>query len=169
MFACNWQLPLAAALAVLTGLNAIATAAVGADVTEIRNETLAVAWDAQREVPRALVSRNVPVPAIPNVNTYTYASPNSGTEATLERTIAQRIASTMLLLPQPLGPTMPLIPAEKSMTVLSRKDLNPMISSRLSFIPSPCFCRSDEASSCFRRSADASSRFLSLYQSTPTL
>jgi uncharacterized protein (DUF1501 family) len=52
-----------------------------------------IAWDAQREVPRALVSRNVSVPAIPNVNTYTYASPNSGTEAALERTIAQRIAS----------------------------------------------------------------------------
>jgi uncharacterized protein (DUF1501 family) len=52
-----------------------------------------VAWDAMREVPRALVSQNVQVPAIPSVSTYAYSSPNSGTEATLERTIAQRIAS----------------------------------------------------------------------------
>jgi uncharacterized protein (DUF1501 family) len=52
-----------------------------------------VAWDAMREVPRALVSEKVQVPAIPTVSTYSYASPNSGTEATLERTIAQRIAS----------------------------------------------------------------------------
>ncbi len=52
-----------------------------------------VAWDAMREVPRALVSQKVQVPAIPSVSTYTYASPNTGTEAALERTIAQRIAS----------------------------------------------------------------------------
>ncbi|MDO8834748.1 MAG: DUF1501 domain-containing protein [Vicinamibacterales bacterium] len=52
-----------------------------------------IAWDAQREVPRALFSRNVSVPAIPNVSTYTYASPNAGTEAALERATAQRIAS----------------------------------------------------------------------------
>ena len=52
-----------------------------------------VAWDAMREVPRALKTEHVPVPAIPSVTTYTYASPNTGTEATLERTIAQRIAS----------------------------------------------------------------------------
>jgi len=55
--------------------------------------------------------------------------------------MTHRMASMMLLFPQPFGPTMPLMPEEKSMTVLSRKDLNPMISSRLSFIPSPCFCQ----------------------------
>jgi uncharacterized protein (DUF1501 family) len=52
-----------------------------------------VAWDAQREVPRALFAERVSVPAIPNVNSYTYASPNSGAEAALERTIAQRMAA----------------------------------------------------------------------------
>jgi uncharacterized protein (DUF1501 family) len=52
-----------------------------------------VAWAAVREVPRALFSRKVPVPGIPSVTTYTYASPNSGTEATLERTTQLRIAS----------------------------------------------------------------------------
>ncbi len=54
-----------------------------------------IAWDAQREVPRALVSEHVRVPAIPSVTTYTYASPNGGAEATLERTIAQRMASRL--------------------------------------------------------------------------
>jgi uncharacterized protein (DUF1501 family) len=54
-----------------------------------------VAWDAQREVPRALFAERVSVPAIPNVNSYTYASPNSGAEAALERTIAQRMAARL--------------------------------------------------------------------------
>jgi uncharacterized protein (DUF1501 family) len=52
-----------------------------------------VAWDALREVPRALMGERVPVPAIPSAAAYTYASPNSGTEATLERAYATRIAS----------------------------------------------------------------------------
>jgi len=52
-----------------------------------------VAWNAMREVPRALASRKVEVASIPSVSTYTYASPNSGAEATLERTTQQRIAS----------------------------------------------------------------------------
>ena len=56
MFACNWHLPLAAALTVLTGLIAIAPPAIGSDVTEIRNETLAVAWDAQRGLTIGLAS-----------------------------------------------------------------------------------------------------------------
>jgi uncharacterized protein (DUF1501 family) len=52
-----------------------------------------VAWDALREVPRALFSDHVSVPAIPSAAAYTYASPNTGNEAALERTFAQRIAS----------------------------------------------------------------------------
>ena len=51
------------------------------------------AWDALREVPRALMSEHVPVPAIPSAAAYTYASPNSGGEATLERAYQLRIAS----------------------------------------------------------------------------
>src|SRR5262249_46612684 len=44
----------------------------------------------------------------------------------------QRTASTMLLLPEPLGPTMPLMPAGKSNAVLSANDLKPTSSRRLS-------------------------------------
>ena len=47
-----------------------------------------VAWDALREMPRALMGDNVSVPAIPSAAVYTFASPNTGTEATLERTYA---------------------------------------------------------------------------------
>jgi uncharacterized protein (DUF1501 family) len=52
-----------------------------------------VAWDALREVPRALTGETVSVPAIPSAAAYTYASPNSGSEASLERAYALRIAS----------------------------------------------------------------------------
>ncbi|MCX6549572.1 MAG: DUF1501 domain-containing protein [Acidobacteria bacterium] len=52
-----------------------------------------VAWDALREIPRALFSDRVPVPAISAASAYVFASPNTGTEAALERTYAQRIAS----------------------------------------------------------------------------
>ena len=52
-----------------------------------------VAWDALREIPRALTSDHVAVPAIPSASGYTFSSPNSGAEATLERAYAQRIAS----------------------------------------------------------------------------
>ena len=52
-----------------------------------------VAWDALREVPRALMSDTVSVPAIPSATAYTYASPNTGAEVTVERTYQLRIAS----------------------------------------------------------------------------
>jgi uncharacterized protein (DUF1501 family) len=52
-----------------------------------------VAWDALREVPHALIGANVSVSAIPSATGYAFASPNTGAEALLERTIAQRIAS----------------------------------------------------------------------------
>jgi len=52
-----------------------------------------VAWDALREVPRALTSETISVPAIPSVTSYTFASPNTGNEAAIERAYAQRIAS----------------------------------------------------------------------------
>jgi uncharacterized protein (DUF1501 family) len=51
------------------------------------------AWDALREVPRALMSDTVSVPAIPSASSYTFASPNTGGEAALERAYALRIAS----------------------------------------------------------------------------
>jgi uncharacterized protein (DUF1501 family) len=50
-------------------------------------------WAAVNETPRAFKSDRVSLPAIPSASAYTFASPNSGTEAALERSIAQRIAS----------------------------------------------------------------------------
>ena len=50
-------------------------------------------WNSTRETPRALMSRLVSVPAIPDARTYSLSSPNSGAEALNERTAASRIAS----------------------------------------------------------------------------
>jgi uncharacterized protein (DUF1501 family) len=50
-------------------------------------------WSATQELPRALSSRDVSVPAIPNAATYAFASPNVGAEAVRERTAATAIAS----------------------------------------------------------------------------
>jgi uncharacterized protein (DUF1501 family) len=50
-------------------------------------------WSATQELPRALVSREVSVAAIPNAATYAFASPNIGAEATRERAAATAIAS----------------------------------------------------------------------------
>ena len=47
-----------------------------------------VAWNGTRETPRALTSRTVAVPAIPDSRTYSLSSPNSGTEAVNERNAA---------------------------------------------------------------------------------
>ena len=50
-------------------------------------------WNSTRETPRALASRLVSVPAIPDARTYSLSSPNNGAEALNERTAATRIAS----------------------------------------------------------------------------
>jgi uncharacterized protein (DUF1501 family) len=50
-------------------------------------------WSATRELPRALTSRSVSVPAIPDARAYALASPNIGNEAIAERAMATRIAS----------------------------------------------------------------------------
>jgi len=47
--------------------------------------------------------------------------------------IAQRRASTILDLPQPFGPTMPVRPGITSTSVGSAKDLKPAMRSRVSF------------------------------------
>jgi uncharacterized protein (DUF1501 family) len=52
-----------------------------------------LAWNTTRETPRSLMARSVGVPAITNPATYSFSSPNSGTEATLERTAATKISS----------------------------------------------------------------------------
>ena len=52
-----------------------------------------VAWNTVRETPRPLMSRTIGVPAITSPSTYAFSSPNSGTEATYERTAQTRISS----------------------------------------------------------------------------
>jgi uncharacterized protein (DUF1501 family) len=52
-----------------------------------------VGFNTMRETPRALVSKSVAVPAIPDVRTYSFSSPNSGNEALIERSAATRISS----------------------------------------------------------------------------
>jgi len=51
------------------------------------------AWSTNRELPRTLMSRTVGVPAIPSINGYAFASPNTGAEVTFARESALRIAS----------------------------------------------------------------------------
>jgi uncharacterized protein (DUF1501 family) len=50
-------------------------------------------WSTTREVPRALLSREVSVPGIADARTYVFASPNNVAEAVIERAAAMRIAS----------------------------------------------------------------------------
>ena len=52
-----------------------------------------IAWNTQRETPRPLMSRLVGVPAITSPATYAFSSPNTGAEATYERTAQTRISS----------------------------------------------------------------------------
>jgi uncharacterized protein (DUF1501 family) len=52
-----------------------------------------VAWNATRETPRALASRTVAIPAIPDSRTYSLSSPNAGAEALNERTAATSMSS----------------------------------------------------------------------------
>jgi uncharacterized protein (DUF1501 family) len=52
-----------------------------------------VGWNTTRETPRPLVARTVGVPAITNPATYSFASPNTGADAILERTTATKISS----------------------------------------------------------------------------
>jgi len=51
------------------------------------------AWNTTAETPRALLSGQSGVPAIPNASTYTYASPNRGAAALQERAAAQAMAA----------------------------------------------------------------------------
>ena len=51
------------------------------------------AWNTTGETPRALLSGQSGVPAIPNSTTYTYASPNRGSAALQERAAAQAMAT----------------------------------------------------------------------------
>jgi uncharacterized protein (DUF1501 family) len=50
-------------------------------------------WNSTRDTPRALISRTIAVPAIPDARTYSLSSPNSGAEALNERIAATQISS----------------------------------------------------------------------------
>ena len=63
------------------------------------------AWNTTGETPRALLSGTSGVPAIPNANTYTFASPNRGAVALQERVAAQTMASS----PAPGRPHLALV------------------------------------------------------------
>jgi uncharacterized protein (DUF1501 family) len=52
-----------------------------------------IGWNTTRETPRALVARNVSIPAIPDSRTYNLASPNSAAEALNERNAAAGMAA----------------------------------------------------------------------------
>jgi uncharacterized protein (DUF1501 family) len=52
-----------------------------------------VGWNTTRETPRALMTRTVGVPAIPDARTYSLSSPNAGAEALNERIAATQVAS----------------------------------------------------------------------------
>ena len=52
-----------------------------------------IGWNATRETPRALMSRTVAVPSIPDARTYSLSSPNGAAEALNERTAATRMSS----------------------------------------------------------------------------
>lgn len=52
-----------------------------------------VSWNTQRETPRPLIAKTVGVPAITSPAAYSFSSPNSGVEATYERTAQFNIAS----------------------------------------------------------------------------
>jgi uncharacterized protein (DUF1501 family) len=51
-----------------------------------------VGWAATQELPRALSSRDVSVPAIPTPGAYAFNSPNAGAEALSERSTATRVS-----------------------------------------------------------------------------
>ena len=52
-----------------------------------------VGWNATRDTPRALASRTVAVPSIPDARIYSLSSPNSAAEALRERSAAERLAA----------------------------------------------------------------------------
>jgi uncharacterized protein (DUF1501 family) len=51
------------------------------------------AWNAARDLPRALTARTVAVPTIPDARAYALSSPNNAAEALKERSAATRMAS----------------------------------------------------------------------------
>ncbi len=65
-------------------------------------------WSSMRETPRALVARNVGVPAIPDARSYSFSSPNDGAEASTSssplRGLPPTYRSTDRTCPSSTGP-----------------------------------------------------------------
>ena len=76
--------------------NSTTTGWLGRYLESVPKDALA-GWCTTREVPRALRSRDVNVPGIPDARTYSFASPNAGAEALNERAAATRIASHLAI------------------------------------------------------------------------
>jgi len=72
--------------------NSTSTGWLGRYLESVPKDALS-GWCTTREVPRALQSREVSVPGIPDARAYRFASPNVGAEALNERAAATRIAS----------------------------------------------------------------------------
>ena len=87
----------------------------------ITRVTSAIPRDFRLDVPEKMTSSILPPRSI-----FGLCSPNT-----------QRIASLMLLLPLPFGPTIQVIPLLKSMVTGSAKDLNPCISIFLKYMHFP--------------------------------
>ncbi len=66
---------------------------LGRYLETVQPRTALAGWSATRELPRALMSRQVSVPAIADARSFSFTSPNGGTEAAAERTAALAIAS----------------------------------------------------------------------------
>ena len=73
--------------------NTSGTGWLGRYLDTLSNPDPLVAWNTQRETPRPLVANRVGVPAITSPAAYSFASPNTGAEATYERTAQARISS----------------------------------------------------------------------------
>jgi uncharacterized protein (DUF1501 family) len=73
--------------------NTSGTGWLGRYLDTLSNPDPLVAWNTQRETPRPLVANRVGVPAITSPASYAFASPNTGAEATYERTAQARISS----------------------------------------------------------------------------
>jgi uncharacterized protein (DUF1501 family) len=73
--------------------NTSGTGWLGRYLDTLSNPDPLVAWNTQRETPRPLVANRVGVPAITSPAAYSFASPNTGVEASYERAAQTRISS----------------------------------------------------------------------------
>src|SRR3569623_2729725 len=115
-----------------------------------RGTTISVGATAPQATPPAVTSLCKAVPSNVSETSANPAGPRDSDPAKMTSSMArprrcladcspmtQRMASTMFDLPQPFGPTMPVIGSWKVTVDLSTNDLNPRISTRLILIVPP--------------------------------